>query len=323
MGKINFKFSQTEFKKIAGIAEQYSRVSLAAKISKQFKIETAFSNLKKFEGIHNQVIKAIRQDQKNLQRMLKSPVLDLANQAAKQSQQIERLVKSASFNAFREINKQNEAIREAVLATSSIAAHAVNKFQDHINYINLQSINSIASSISKLNAFPSLYKEIENSFSIKLFRQLEKDNISFDNAVDAVQEAFKEKADAVPESLITFEGMIQLLFAFIFFIYAMNSSVESEKRIQSEIRKLEYIVLEQIDKLKPKKEEAVYYVIQRPVNLRSKPNTKFPIITILYPNQRVELIQRKGKWIYIKYFDYIDGIPRLGWVYKKYAKMLK
>ena len=161
MNKINLKISQVDLEKIAKISELYSSESLASKLSCLFKIEQALSSITKFEGIHNQIIKSVRQNQKTLQNMLRSPVLDLANQAAKQSHQLEHIFKSSSFNAFQEIYKQNKAIQDALLATSSIAAHALNKFQNQISLINLQSIDKIASSISKLNEFPKLYKEID------------------------------------------------------------------------------------------------------------------------------------------------------------------
>jgi hypothetical protein len=31
----------------------------------------------------------------------------------------------------------------------------------------------------------------------------------------------------------------------------------------------------------------------------------------------------KGKWIYVRYFDYIGGEPKAGWVMKKYLKRIQ
>lgn len=68
------------------------------------------------------------------------------------------------------------------------------------------------------------------------------------------------------------------------------------------------------------------YVVVRSVNLRVNTGTGADshIITTLHPNQKVRLIQRgthpNKKWIYVSYIDHIEGLPRYGWVYKKYLK---
>ena len=101
------------------------------------------------------------------------------------------------------------------------------------------------------------------------------------------------------------------------------SALESEERINSNIEGLEERVMAQLEKVMPANEEAVYYVVKRTVNLRAHKNTKSSIISVLFPNQHVELIKRDSKWIYVKYFDYIDGVERIGWVCKKYLKLNK
>lgn len=45
-------------------------------------------------------------------------------------------------------------------------------------------------------------------------------------------------------------------------------------------------------------------------------------VAVLYPNQKVRLEKSAHRWIYVEYFDYIEGIPKMGWVNKKYLKML-
>ena len=40
----------------------------------------------------------------------------------------------------------------------------------------------------------------------------------------------------------------------------------------------------------------------------------------LYPNTRVKLIVEKHKWLYVEWTDYLEAIPRYGWVNKKYLK---
>lgn len=43
----------------------------------------------------------------------------------------------------------------------------------------------------------------------------------------------------------------------------------------------------------------------------------------LFPNTKVKLITEKHKWVYIEWTDYLEVVPRYGWVNKKYLKRLK
>lgn len=75
--------------------------------------------------------------------------------------------------------------------------------------------------------------------------------------------------------------------------------------------------------------DMIEYVVIRAVNLRTEYHTgkSSHVITTLMPNQKVELLKQaehpNKKWIYVGYRDNIAGIPRTGWVYKKYLKRLE
>ena len=43
----------------------------------------------------------------------------------------------------------------------------------------------------------------------------------------------------------------------------------------------------------------------------------------LLPKQKSRLVQRRHKWIYVEYFDEIEGIPKYGWANKKYLKKIE
>ncbi len=70
-------------------------------------------------------------------------------------------------------------------------------------------------------------------------------------------------------------------------------------------------------------DDSTYYVVVRFVNLRDKPTTtKSKILEVLYPNLKVKLIERKGEWICIEYYDYVNDSFKRGWVFKKYLNIL-
>ena len=103
----------------------------------------------------------------------------------------------------------------------------------------------------------------------------------------------------------------------------MHLSAESEKRLTEQIINIQTVITEKLEQVLTTQNNHTYYVVLRPVNLRLKPTTrKSKAINVLYPNQTVRLIERKGKWIHIEYFNHTSGIHEHGWCYKKYLKIL-
>jgi Bacterial SH3 domain len=63
--------------------------------------------------------------------------------------------------------------------------------------------------------------------------------------------------------------------------------------------------------------------VERPIAMRYGPNTKTATITLLYPNIKVRVIDRRSKWIKVECFDYLEDVHKAGWVPKKYLKRMK
>lgn len=63
-----------------------------------------------------------------------------------------------------------------------------------------------------------------------------------------------------------------------------------------------------------------YYFVVRPVKLYSGPRTRAQVQGNLGPNQLTRLVERKGAWIRVEYFDYLEGVHRSGWCMKKYLR---
>ncbi|MDA0243680.1 MAG: SH3 domain-containing protein [Chloroflexi bacterium] len=64
-------------------------------------------------------------------------------------------------------------------------------------------------------------------------------------------------------------------------------------------------------------EEATILVAKKSALVYTEPSKNSPIIIRVYPNQLVEQIKREKDWVYIEYFDFIEGVPRTGWVYRR------
>ncbi|WP_319523279.1 SH3 domain-containing protein [uncultured Desulfosarcina sp.] len=151
---------------------------------------------------------------------------------------------------------------------------------------------------------------------------LAKNDYDLDEAVSIVANEIEADFNSVPNSLLSIEFYINLLISFIFFIYSMHLSAKFEDRLSNQLMNFQTVIIEKLEEVLSAQDTNTYYVVLRPVNLRLKPTTKkSKVISVLYPNQTVKLIERKGKWIKVEYFDHISGVHEHGWCYKKYLKL--
>lgn len=322
---IDFRISPA----ISSLVKQQARInklvdSPALKLIREQ--QTKFSNMVKSSGFAPIEIK---HDQ--FSNMLNSPVIDTLN---KQQIKADILLNSSIFrsiksknmviNSFLSSPALDSLLKERNKFTHQLSASVLNSLKIAPDIlVDLSNINFITKSLQKNTISPETIKILEESFSLNLFRDVDNENITLDETIDIVQKSFSEKLQSTAHGLISFEGMLQILVAIILFIYTQESSVNRDEDIAEKMKELEFQVMEQLAQLLPKNELTVYYIVKRAVNLRASHNTKSTIISVLYRNQRVELIERNKKWIYVKYFDHISGVQKMGWVYKKYLQMEK
>lgn len=219
------------------------------------------------------------------------------------------------------------------------------------NFVNeIYSANNLIDSFN--TAFTSLF--IKDSFGNKIMKELSSDDLNNNNSqsiknffeliIKRLFKSFPQKKHAKKD----FIGILSIVLGIIFFLYGVYSSDQSEqkifeaiqqsetriinelreaskemkkdnKKLQQDISNSEKKIKDEISKLKNQQE--VFYIVKKQINLYSKTTNKSDIISILYPNQKVQVEKQKNKnWIYINYFDYIEGITKTGWVLKKYLK---
>lgn len=64
-------------------------------------------------------------------------------------------------------------------------------------------------------------------------------------------------------------------------------------------------------------EDRTQYGVVKPVVVRVEASSKSRCLTTLQPGSLIEVIDQEGQWLYVDYFDYIDGDLDRGWVYKR------
>ena len=250
-----------------------------------------------------QTLLVFKEHEERLEKIYNSPAL-----AAMRAQEdkISRLFKSPASSALREYSDRLEKIYSGSVPDGLIE------------------LNEKWGRFFKENALEALNiaRDLSNS---GLSEALNIDDHSFEETIGLINEAYEETKDIEQAPLVSVEGYIQILLAILLFLAAYAASVESDKSLNNRIDNLETQISAQINNLNKGSTEGTFYIVQRTVNLRSENQTgkNSVVIDILYPNQRVRLLKRDGKWIYVTFFDYLAGVQRNGWVYKKYLKMEK
>lgn len=177
----------------------------------------------------------------------------------------------------------------------------------------------VFSSSQPANTFEEAFQTVLAAF---LSAQTSGTGDAVESAVQVVEQ-INHKAKTFPLSKLSLEFYLNVIISLIFFLYSMYLSEQSEIRITESLHKTEAIVVERLLEFRGLEDRTVYYFVQRPVNLRTKPTTKSASLSVLCPNQKVRLVEGKGKWIKVEVYNHILDTHEVGWCFKKYLKRIK
>jgi hypothetical protein len=171
--------------------------------------------------------------------------------------------------------------------------------------------------------------ELQNSFAIELastiYRIIEENEDTINEFENLIETKLREQPNAKASLelimfILTFLSLLvgtgQFYYAKLQYDDAKQSSQSNEQKFSDFIEILKRIA-ERLDE-KPDEKDKTHYAVQRTVELKTKPKFNSSTIAVLYPNQQVKLVESSHKWIYVEYFDYLEGIPKYGWANKKY-----
>jgi hypothetical protein len=262
-----------------------------------------------------------------------------ASELLQAQEQLKALTRSATFNIIREAQERYNTVRfftelSNLAAMADLTIRSMKAFQNN-QFFSQTFAGSIIDSLSSLQGYRG-YEE-------------------FRTHLDKIERLFEERIRSNPHGSISLFGILEICLAVVLSIAEILTSNQGENRILERLAdnrsSIEYHIdsrfkemgdksheldsniirrfeefgkdmMDKCDALKPKSETKIFYVATRTVNIRSDPSKKSPAIAKLHGNQKVALIASKEEWIYIEYFDYINAIPKMGWVYGEYLKRL-
>ena len=262
--------------------------------------------------------------------LINSPMFDAMQRIQEYSNALRTRVDSAALKIARDVERQNDIWYKLIdLPVQRLINEAGRQYQQLINSMYLPALQAISNGALRYFESTSALSRFPESFIGQVLDQLQsisdiEDVEDVESKASIIEKLFNENIGKLRPDFISREAIIQILVAIIILWYQMCEGTKTEQRIKDVIGQTESRLLERIETLRPEESKEVFYIVlRRPAQLRNRPTTKKPVIEILYPNQRVSLITVKGKWVHVKYFDYIDGAPKSGWVLKKYLKRIE
>ncbi len=194
-------------------------------------------------------------------------------------------------------------------------------------------LSDFQSSLNKSHLFEQI-NVIRDSFAGNLalaFRDVIESSENQQEALDKVEAIVEEKFAQSSDSSFTTQNTLALIVSLLSLIVALyfnshNASISQESTESQQIRFEQLLkVIEKIAENTSRGSEnsETYYAVEREFDVRANPTFKSMKFGRLFPNTKVKLITEKHKWVYIEWTDYLEAVPRYGWINKKYLKKLK
>lgn len=123
-------------------------------------------------------------------------------------------------------------------------------------------------------------------------------------------------------------ALLGIILTVLIFFYQMCDSAQMETRLAGKIHAVGEMQEKQIAALTALLEELIkqdahavgtrFVVRDRLASVSIEPESGATVVATVFPNQVVHMIEERGKWIKVEYYDFISQSGRSGWALKKY-----
>ena len=280
-------------------------------------IKNVQENIKKFED--SGIFTFFNQVQNDLKNVEKSNVYSTIKYISEISQRFENLSLSKSVEQIQGVSKSiNQFLEKNKNIAQTMNAFA-NRIEKNISAINKSLLKSKEnfSNFSQLVDNPTLgVKLVDIINNLKNYDHI--DYVLNDLNETIALESTKQKPNYL--TYRTYESFIYFILTIIVTVFFNRSP--NDKLIEY-ISNSEKKLIEQIKNLKPIDTNLqTLYIVTSKLNVRSGTSTSNLIIDKLYPNQELIVHKISDKWCYVEYYDFINDVPKTGWVYKRYIKQV-
>lgn len=144
---------------------------------------------------------------------------------------------------------------------------------------------------------------------------------SASNPIESSIDEIEQKA-SLSRTTLSLEFYLSLIFTLMIALMQQSESGDFNVELMKRLDRLESELVEKYEVVANDEKDSSFYIVQVNVNFREGPSTKHSVLDVLYPNQKVRLVERKQKWIKVEFYDHVKGLHKQGWVYKKYLRLL-
>lgn len=264
------------------------------------------------------------------------------------STSVQRLVSAADI--FRSLDQVVDRVSETADFSKWI--------RTQIGVADLASTRSVFTALAdRLTAIAQQYRvdtPVEQSFVSRLVDQfyavtVAEDEDNLEQAVGQIEALVEEEWERLPESSLSrsaFRQVIRaIIVALLFFLLGRFDDQQMESRMLRRVDRLEQSISTQIEGVDQKievvekqidgveeqiegiaeqrEDHQPYYVVTKSVPLRGGPSKQHEIVDRLAPNTVVEVVDQRGNWLSVEYFDFGAAEMRQGWVFKRFLIPLR
>lgn len=189
-----------------------------------------------------------------------------------------------------------------------------------------------------LDAFSTVANQIKHGYGALAFSEAydllineyeEQVEANASHPLDRLADSVEKRAAQAPYGPLSAEFYINSVLALILFSLSQISSKQSEERLLKSQSQSEERLLKRLDAMKPtisiqldallsNRQEGIFLVADRSVNLRTGPGPDHEKLDVLTRNQKVVQLETSDEWTKVEYFDYLANAHKRGWVHSRY-----
>lgn len=274
-------------------------------------LREAAENARKFNEMYGQQIRAMQQFKLNI------PKIELSH-LRKIQEDIRAFQKSVGYELSqiaeisRLYNSQFKEIQQTIAEFSKTTHH-------NLSHIRANAV-LLSISLKQIASLPEFQESFAGEIAFALQKAIEVEpggnQEAFEEFENFVEEIIKKQPDA--NSRLAVLNLIIAILALL-----TGTALGTGQFYYSRLQYFEAVEQRKVNEAKAIEDKSIYYAVKRKLELKVNPKFQSSTIAVLYPNQIVRLVKRQHKWIYVEYFDYLEGIPKNGWVNKKYLTKIE
>lgn len=232
-----------------------------------------------------------------------------------QNQKVFTEIRAMTAGMLTQIAKNNLGLESRISSIMELS-FPLHQFESSFNQEFLQNIHSELSEVeSEEEGLDSLFRFFENKIS-----SLKKGKVSA-QSIWLIFQLYLALIPTIALIISINQGEINKQAAEdVSVIKEDLSAIKHENEISNEfllnLNELGERVFPLIEDLAISDKEEVLYIVKKEAPIRAKPESDSDTLHRVYPNQIVNIISEEKRWFYVEYFDHIEAIPKMGYIYK-------